>query len=94
MRKRALSTCIGPRRLKFILARPDNPKLPYESIDHLFVCNTYHHLDERTKYFLDTKSSLKPGGCVVSSTSITTNARVNSVFRNTIWSSGDRDCRN
>lgn len=49
---------------EFILARPDSPKLPYESIDLLFVCNTYHHLDERTKYFSDAKSSLKPGGRV------------------------------
>jgi len=47
---------------EFILARPDSPKLPYESIDLLFVCNTYHHLEERAKYFSDTKSSLKPGG--------------------------------
>ena len=47
---------------EFILARPDNPKLPYGSIDLLFLCNTYHHLEERTKYFSDTKSSLKPGG--------------------------------
>ena len=53
-----------PYTAEFILARPDNPKLPYESIDLLFVCNTYHHLDERTKYFSDTKSSLKPGGRV------------------------------
>jgi arsenite methyltransferase len=50
---------------EFILARPDNPKLPYESIDLLFVCNTYHHLEERAKYFSDTKSSLKPGGRIV-----------------------------
>ena len=49
---------------EFILARPDSPKLPYQSIDLLFVCNTYHHLEERTKYFSDTKSSLKPGGRV------------------------------
>jgi arsenite methyltransferase len=48
--------------VEFILARPDNPKLPYGSIDLLFVCNTYHHLEERAKYFSDTKSSLKPGG--------------------------------
>jgi ubiquinone/menaquinone biosynthesis C-methylase UbiE len=47
---------------EFILARPDSPKLPYESIDLLFLCNTYHHLEERAKYFSDTKSSLKPGG--------------------------------
>ena len=49
---------------EFILARPDSPKLPYESIDLLFVCNTYHHLGERTKYFSDATSSLKPGGRV------------------------------
>lgn len=53
-----------PYTAEFILARPDSPKLPYESIDLLFVCNTYHHLDERSKYFSDTKSSLKPGGRV------------------------------
>ena len=49
---------------EFILARPDNPKLPYGSIDLLFLCNTYHHLEERSKYFSDSKSSLKPGGRV------------------------------
>ena len=46
---------------EFILARPDSPKLPYESVDLLFVCNTIHHLDERSKYFRDLRSSLKPG---------------------------------
>ena len=53
-----------PYTAEFILARPDSPKLPYESVDLLFVCNTYHHLDERPKYFSNTKSSLKPGGRV------------------------------
>jgi len=47
---------------EFILARPDNPKLPYGSVDLIFVCNTYHHLEGRAKYFSDTKSSLKSGG--------------------------------
>lgn len=46
---------------EFILARPDSPKLPFESIDLLFVCNTVHHLEERSKYFRDLQSSLKPG---------------------------------
>ena len=53
-----------PFNAEFILARPDDPNIPVESIDILFVCNTYHHLDERTKYFSDAKSSLKPGGRV------------------------------
>ena len=46
---------------EFILARPDNPKLPFESVDLLFVCNTLHHLENRSKYFSDLRSSLKPG---------------------------------
>ena len=48
--------------VEFILARPDSPKLPFESIDLLFACNTVHHLEERTKYFRDLRSSLKSGG--------------------------------
>ncbi len=51
-----------PYEAEFILARPDNPKLPFESIDVIFVCNTYHHLEDRTVYFRNTKSALKPGG--------------------------------
>jgi ubiquinone/menaquinone biosynthesis C-methylase UbiE len=51
-----------PYAAEFILARPDSPKLPFESVDLLFVCNTIHHLEERSRYFRDLNSSLKPGG--------------------------------
>jgi ubiquinone/menaquinone biosynthesis C-methylase UbiE len=34
-----------PFNAEFILARPDDPNIPVESIDILFVCNTYHHLE-------------------------------------------------
>jgi len=51
-----------PYTVEFILARPDSPKLPFESVDLLFICNTIHHLEERAKYFRDLTSSLKPGG--------------------------------
>lgn len=47
---------------EFILARPDNPKLLFESVDLIFVCNTFHHLEDRSVYFTNVKSSLKPGG--------------------------------
>ena len=47
---------------EFILARPDNPKLPFESVDLIFVCNTFHHLEDRAVYFANLKSVLKPGG--------------------------------
>lgn len=51
-----------PYQAEFILARPDNPKLPTGSVDLIFVCNVYHHLENRTTYFANTKSALKPGG--------------------------------
>lgn len=51
-----------PYTAEFILARPDNPKLPVESVDLIFVCNTYHHLEDRTTYVRNVKSALKPGG--------------------------------
>jgi ubiquinone/menaquinone biosynthesis C-methylase UbiE len=47
---------------EFILARPDNPKIPLESVDLIFVCDTYHHLEDRADYFRNVKTSLKPGG--------------------------------
>ncbi|MGQ0694406.1 MAG: methyltransferase [Nitrospiraceae bacterium] len=51
-----------PYTADFILARPDNPKLPVESVDVIFICNTYHHLEDRSTYFRNVKSALKPGG--------------------------------
>jgi ubiquinone/menaquinone biosynthesis C-methylase UbiE len=51
-----------PYSAEFILARPDNPKLPLESADLVFLCNTYHHLEDRSQYFRNIKGALKPGG--------------------------------
>ena len=51
-----------PFDAEFILARPDNPKIPVESVDLIFVCNTYHHLEDRTVYFGNLRSSLTSGG--------------------------------
>ena len=47
---------------EFILARPDSPKIPFEAVDLIFVCNTYHHLEDRALYFRNVKTSLKSGG--------------------------------
>jgi predicted methyltransferase len=53
-----------PYTAEFILARPDNPKLPMDAVDLIFLCNVYHHLDDRAAYFSNIKSALKPGGRV------------------------------
>lgn len=47
---------------EFVLARPDDPKLPLDSVDLIFICNTYHHLENRPVYFQNLKSALKAGG--------------------------------
>lgn len=44
-----------------ILAAPDDPRLP-ESVDLVFLCNTYHHIQDRTAYFRRVRERLRPGG--------------------------------
>jgi ubiquinone/menaquinone biosynthesis C-methylase UbiE len=51
-----------PYQAEFILAQPNSPKLPIESVDVIFVCNTFHHLEDRTTYFRNVRSALKAGG--------------------------------
>lgn len=53
-----------PYTAEFILARPDDPKLPLDSVDLIFVCNVVHHLENRAKYFSNIRGALKPNGRV------------------------------
>jgi SAM-dependent methyltransferase len=46
-----------------ILAAPDNPHLPMP-VDLVFLCNTYHHIDNRIDYFSRLKDQLRLGGRV------------------------------
>ena len=43
-----------------ILAQPENPSLP-EPVDLVFICNTYHHIEDRQIYFEKLKKRLRPG---------------------------------
>ena len=60
--KESLAQMQAPHTVEFILADADNPKLPAESVDLIFVCNVYHHLENRPTYFAHAASALKPGG--------------------------------
>ena len=62
--KESLERLSIPYRAEFILAKPDNPKLPPESVDLVFLCNVYHHLENRASYFTNIKAALKAGGRV------------------------------
>ncbi len=48
-----------------ILADPHDPKLPQASVDMIFICDTLHHISERSTYYPLLARALKPGGRLV-----------------------------
>src|SRR5947209_13628340 len=53
-----------PYNAKFVVAKEDDPLLPPKSVDLVFLCNAYHHLEKRADYFTRVKATLKPKGRV------------------------------
>jgi SAM-dependent methyltransferase len=54
----------GLGNLVSLLAEPDDPHLP-RPVDLVFICNTYHHIDDRIDYFARLRENLRPGGRLV-----------------------------
>jgi arsenite methyltransferase len=48
-----------------VLSAPDDPLLQDGSVNRIFICNTWHHLENRAKYLGLMKRMLRPGGQVV-----------------------------
>jgi len=48
-----------------VLSDPDDPLLPVRSIDRFFFSESWHHIENQTKYLELMKRMLKPGGQVV-----------------------------
>lgn len=48
-----------------VLAPPDDPLLPNASLDRIFICDSWHHIDKQTEYLALLKKLLKPGGQLV-----------------------------
>lgn len=48
-----------------ILADPDDPLLPDGSVNRFFLSDSWHHIDNQTKYLSLMKKMLKPGGEIV-----------------------------
>ncbi|HET6675809.1 MAG TPA: class I SAM-dependent methyltransferase [Nitrospiraceae bacterium] len=62
-----IQTHLGPAErpasgITFIHADPDESKLAPESVDLLFLCNTYHHIENRSRYFSRAARAIRPGG--------------------------------
>lgn len=56
---------LGLDRYQARLVKPNDPRLPAESVDLLFLCNAYHGLVSRVEYLRKLVPVLKPGGRVV-----------------------------
>ncbi len=48
-----------------LLADPDDPLLPDRSVNRFFFSDSWHHIDNQTKYLSLMKKMLKPGGEIV-----------------------------
>jgi ubiquinone/menaquinone biosynthesis C-methylase UbiE len=48
-----------------ILAELDDPLLPERSVNRIFICDVWHHIENQKKYLSLMKKMLKPGGEVV-----------------------------
>ena len=47
------------------VVKPDDAGLPLKSVDVVFICNTYHHIEDRINYLKRLSKALKPNGRIV-----------------------------
>ena len=63
-RLRARVTSRGYDNVEAVLGDYDDPGLPDGEIDLVFLCNVYHHIDDRATYFSDLRRDLATGARV------------------------------
>jgi len=52
-------------RTKFVLAKAESPSLPEHTVDLVFLCDVYHHLEHHIAYLAKTKPALTQNGRIV-----------------------------
>jgi len=55
----------APANLVTIVAAPDDPRLPEQSIDMIFFCDVLHHIENRPAYYAKLAKVLNPSGRIV-----------------------------
>jgi arsenite methyltransferase len=53
------------RNVSTVLSAPDDPLLVDDSINRFFICNTWHHVQNRLNYLSLIKKILRPGGQII-----------------------------
>lgn len=61
---RAKGLGYGPEQLELRRVPYDDPSLAPGEVDLFFTCNTYHHIENRERYFQQVRRGLAPGGMV------------------------------
>lgn len=56
---------LGLKNYEARLVKTDDPELEPASVDVVFLCNTYHHIENRVDYFKKLSRSLKENGRIV-----------------------------
>jgi ubiquinone/menaquinone biosynthesis C-methylase UbiE len=52
----------GVKNIQLVQASPHDPQLPPASVDLIFICDTLHHISDRSRYFPLLAKALRPGG--------------------------------
>ncbi|MBI4442234.1 MAG: methyltransferase domain-containing protein [Acidobacteria bacterium] len=55
---------LGLKNLFTVLSDPDDPLLPNASVNLIFLCEVWHHIENQDKYLAEIRRILKPGGRV------------------------------
>lgn len=55
----------GLDNIELILSEPDDPRLPYASLDGIVIVNAYHEMAQRVAMLAGFRQALKPGGVLV-----------------------------
>ncbi|MBI5056595.1 MAG: class I SAM-dependent methyltransferase [Nitrospirae bacterium] len=56
---------LGLKNYMARLIKTDDPELGPDSVDVVFICDTYHHIENRSAYLQKLSKSLKAGGRIV-----------------------------
>ncbi len=55
----------GLKNVEAILSREDSVELPADSVDFVFVCDTYHHFEYHADMLLSIRNALRRGGQLI-----------------------------
>ena len=61
--RRILET--GAKNVTTVMAAADDPRLPDASVDRIFICDTWHHIENRPQYLARLRKVLRAGGQII-----------------------------